>query len=310
MAKAHSTKVYVEEARAKLNLRLVFEGRRADGYHLLSMLNSTISLADFLEVDFSAAKTSLVVAGERAVGISCTDNLVLKALALFEELLGEKISCRIHLRKSIPSGAGLGGGSSDAAAMLRILFRRYSDKLALTREQALAAAQRLGADVPYFLEGGLARVCGIGEIVQKLPSCPALPVLLCIPETPIVSSDFYTFIRKIDPVLPEQRDETMQSMRPTELEVFSKLRRNDFENYLEAFCPIVFQSMKEVRASTKYPTGLTGSGSVFFVLGDANTEFEQLYKQLNALGRQQRFNIIRSELSSSPSKIDFYLNPL
>jgi 4-diphosphocytidyl-2-C-methyl-D-erythritol kinase len=274
------------------------------------MLNSTISLADRLEVDFSVSQTSLGLSGERAAGISCSDNLVLKAVSLAETLIGEPIKCRIQLTKNIPSGAGLGGGSSDAAAMLRILFRCYGEKLWKSRESALVSAQSLGADVPFFLEGGLARVLGIGDEVQRMGQYSTLPVLLCVPKIPIGSSQFYAHLRKVAPELPLQPDLPLRSLAAVHEGDLSRLMHNDFEKHLDVFCPAVFKLIKKVRDCSTYPVALTGSGSVFFVIGSREAEFELLFKQLNDMAQAQDFNIIRSELSTQPSVIDFSLNPL
>ncbi len=141
----------VEMARAKLTLSLRVTGVRADGYHLLDSEMVTLDLADTLTIGPGGG---LSVSGLGADGPvpGGADNLVLKAL----RLLGRTAS--IHLDKRIPTGAGLGGGSADAAAVLR--WGSCNDP---------ATAARLGADVPFCLIGGRARVRGVGEVVEPLP---------------------------------------------------------------------------------------------------------------------------------------------
>lgn len=141
----------VELARAKLTLSLRVTGVRADGYHLLDSEMVTLDLSDRLTI---SAGTGLRVTGLGAHGSVPDDgeNLVARAL----RLLGR--TAAVHLEKHIPTGAGLGGGSADAAAILR--WGGCADP---------AVAARLGADVPFCLVGGRARVRGVGEVVEPLP---------------------------------------------------------------------------------------------------------------------------------------------
>ena len=155
-------------ANAKLTLSLRVTGRRADGFHLIDAEMVSLDLADELEIE-SAEKSSIEVSGPFADGVPTDEsNLCLRALAL----AGRTAS--IRLRKAIPHGGGLGGGSADAAAVLR--WAGFDD---------LIDASRLGADIPFCLVGGRARVTGIGEIVEPLPT-QRLDITLVIP--PLSSS--------------------------------------------------------------------------------------------------------------------------
>lgn len=138
-------------ARAKLTLTLRVTGVRADGYHLLDSEMVTLDLADRLTV---GAGDGLTVVGVGAGGPvpAGEDNLIRRALVLVGRRAG------VHLEKRIPTGAGLGGGSADAAAVLRWAGCEDPD-----------VAARLGADVPFCLIGGRARVGGVGEVVEPLP---------------------------------------------------------------------------------------------------------------------------------------------
>ena len=137
-------------AHAKLTLSLRVTGVRADGYHLIDAEMISLHLADTLRIDPQGS--GITVTGPFAQGVPTTsDNLVAKALALAGRSAG------VHIDKQIPNGGGLGGGSSDAAAVLR--WAGFSD---------LVAASRLGADIPFCMVGGRARVGGIGEIVEPI----------------------------------------------------------------------------------------------------------------------------------------------
>lgn len=160
-------------APAKLTLSLRVTGVRHDGYHLIDAEMVTLDLADRLRIT-PAADTTLTADGPFAAGVPLDDrNLVAKALRLTGR------TAAVHLHKVIPHGGGLGGGSSDAAAVLR--WAGWTD---------VAGAARLGADVSFCLVGGRARVRGIGELVDPLPPLD-LDITLVIPPLAVASVDAY-----------------------------------------------------------------------------------------------------------------------
>ena len=150
-------------AYAKINLTLEVLGRRDDGYHDIASILQTVSLHDNLTFEASDAITLDCDRPELAT----PDNLVLRAAHLLRDLAGVSTGAAIGLRKEIAVAAGLGGGSSDAAATLMALNRLWGTEL--TREDLLPLAAQIGSDVPFFLYGGTGRVFGRGERVQPLP---------------------------------------------------------------------------------------------------------------------------------------------
>ncbi len=153
-------------AYAKLNLTLDVIGLRPDGYHQIESVMQTISLHDLVSVERSDCKVFDVV-GPLIAG----ENLVLKAARELEAFLGQSLSFEIRLHKRIPIGAGLGGGSSDAAAFLRAAIALYDIKISPADLQEVA--QRVGQDVPFFLRGGTGLATGLGSTVEPLPPIPA-----------------------------------------------------------------------------------------------------------------------------------------
>ena len=152
-------------ARAKLNLDLEVLGRRADGYHDVRTTMQTIDLHDLLEVS-PAEKTSLTTSGLPAP--RGPDNLVLRAHAALENAAGRELPVQFHLDKRLPTGAGLGGASSDAAVALRALVTMFGLKINLA-----PIAASLGADVSFFLTGGTALAEGHGDRLTALPDTSA-----------------------------------------------------------------------------------------------------------------------------------------
>lgn len=165
------------QAPAKINLHLSILGKRPDGFHEIESLMVPISLADTLSLEL----------GEPGICLSCSDaslpcddsNLVVRAAKAFFESSQIAPNVRIHLEKAIPHGAGLGGGSSDAATTLDGLNRLYNAPLAPETLHALAA--QTGSDVPFFLARSAALCRGRGEIVEPVPFPHALPLLLIKP---------------------------------------------------------------------------------------------------------------------------------
>jgi 4-diphosphocytidyl-2-C-methyl-D-erythritol kinase len=163
-------------APAKLNLFLELLARRPDGYHEIDSVFAAIDLHDTLAFE-PAARLSLEVEGDAPAG---QENLAWRAA----EALGARV--RIRLTKRIPIGGGLGGGSSDAAAVLRTLGGDQPPG----RLQAIARS--LGADVPFFLAGGLARCRGVGDVVEPLPPAAGRRFLLLLPELPMETARVYS----------------------------------------------------------------------------------------------------------------------
>lgn len=155
-------------APAKLNLGLEILGRRPDGYHELVTIFQTIALYDTLTI--TAASPGELVLTTNPPLPDGNDNLVLRATRALATRLGVTPAVSLTLEKHIPVAAGLGGGSSDAAATLRALRKRWHPALPDAELAALAAA--LGADVPFFLRGGTALATGIGEHLTPLPPLP------------------------------------------------------------------------------------------------------------------------------------------
>ena len=172
-------------AAAKLNLTLEVIGKRPDGYHEIASVMQTIDLVDRINIE-PASTLSLEVTGDEAIRLpdDAADNLVIRAAkALREEVGRPDLGARIVLEKRIPAGMGLGGGSSDAAAVLRglnFIWRLRLDPPALAR-----LAGTIGSDVPFFLYGGTAFVGGRGENVMPLPDIVPQRITLFVPEVDI-----------------------------------------------------------------------------------------------------------------------------
>jgi 4-diphosphocytidyl-2-C-methyl-D-erythritol kinase len=174
-------------APAKLNLSLRVLGRRDDGFHALDTLMVRLpGLADRLE--FSPGEPFAFSCSDPSVPAD-ESNLVVKAVRAWEAAADKPCDCRIFLEKRIPHGAGLGGGSSDAAATLQALNDLHGKPLEQAKLIELAAS--LGSDIPFFLMPGAVRCTGRGEILEPVASPPALPVVLLKPSFGVATPDAY-----------------------------------------------------------------------------------------------------------------------
>ncbi len=171
-------------APAKINLALEVLGRRPDGFHEVDTVMTTIDLADRVTLRPLPAGSGLQVTltGEYAAGIDPADDLSRRAAIRLAEAAGREPDVAVEVEKRIPSPGGLGGGSSDAAAVLRGLDRLWGLGWKMPRLEAVAAT--LGSDVPFFLHCGTARCTGRGDVVEPLRDMRPLRLLVLVPPVP------------------------------------------------------------------------------------------------------------------------------
>jgi 4-diphosphocytidyl-2-C-methyl-D-erythritol kinase len=166
-------------AHAKINLHLELLGRRPDGFHALETVFQTIDLHDTVDVGLLPGDGIALTCDDASLPCDAS-NLAWKAAAAY--LAANPLPGRIaiHLEKCIPAGAGLGGGSADAAAVLKACDRLAVQSLGSERLEAIAAT--LGSDISFLVRGGTAHATGRGEILTRLPDAPPLPITLLMPE--------------------------------------------------------------------------------------------------------------------------------
>ncbi|MGA2409515.1 MAG: 4-(cytidine 5'-diphospho)-2-C-methyl-D-erythritol kinase [Candidatus Binataceae bacterium] len=189
-------KLLSEDAPAKINLFLRVVGRRADGYHELDSVFLPITLADSLRIELRPSVRRQVALQGNLGGLPADDrNLAVKAAKCFIEEFDLNAEVLIGLDKAIPAGAGLGGGSSDAGAVLRMMA-------ALTRisepERLARIALAIGADVPFFLDPQPARIGGIGERITSVEPTPDWPLLIVVPPIEVPTAAIFAGVRQAD----------------------------------------------------------------------------------------------------------------
>jgi 4-diphosphocytidyl-2-C-methyl-D-erythritol kinase len=239
-------------AHAKINLYLSIGPRRLDGYHDLETVFQEISLHDTLTV--RSARNGLTLTCDDASLSSGADNLVVRALAAVQTRLRVRSGAVARLEKRIPVGAGLGGGSSDAAAALRAGLLLWGG--ARERRQALerrfdpawlAVARRLGADVPFFLAGGRAFAEGAGEKLVPLPRPPKTWFVLVSPRVHVSTPDAY---------------KSLDASRAKA--AFTSAAANSFEPVVFRAYPAVRRAAQALARAGAQDVRMSGSGSALF----------------------------------------------
>ena len=246
-------------ARAKINWSLDILGTLESGYHAMDMLMGSVSLADELFLE-QADKLSLSVSGNPAV--SAEDNLVMRAAATLRGLTGFAGGAAMDLRKRIPHGAGMGGGSADAAAALLGLNRLWN--LGLSQETLHGIAQTLGADVPFFLTGGLARIGGFGEIVQPLPPMPETRLVILQPCKPQATKEVFARYDTLLRVVHPHTDAARQALLRADFETLRKTAGNVLRQALEPSFPQIAEGIAALDSCGADYAEMTGSGSAVF----------------------------------------------
>lgn len=250
------------DAPAKINLFLHVTGRRPDGYHLLESLVVFADISD--EIEVSPSDTfELTVQGPFAKDLSSTDNIVLKAARYLQKRHGIREAARIHLTKNIPISAGLGGGSSDAAAVILALEQLWNCP-ALPGADVLT--QQLGADVPVCLRCQPTIMRGIGEDLSQAEDFPSCGVLLINPGRPVPTAEVFRAVRPpfSQPFL---RIGPADWRTFEDLTAFLNSTKNDLTAPAAALAPIVNDCLNVLSATVDCALGrMTGSGATCFGL--------------------------------------------
>lgn len=259
-----------ESAYAKINLTLDVLGVRPDGYHDLKSVMQTVFFSDDVEIDIGTGKPWCLKCEAEGVPLD-ERNLAWKAAQVFFDAVNiDPNGIEIRIRKRIPSQAGLGGGSSDAAAVFRALNNHYA--MPLTTQALADLSAKVGSDVPFCVLGGTVMVEGRGEFVRKLPDMPNCTIVICKPEFPVST-----------PALYRKLDECVISKHPDNDAMEAAILAGDLiaiaENVHNVFDPVVAAEHPEIdhikSVCAEYGAlaqQMSGSGSaVFGIFPDMQT---------------------------------------
>lgn len=266
-----------ENAYAKINLTLDILGKRPDGYHDLKSVFQGISLKDDVEIDIGTGLPWSVDCGN---GIPCDDrNLAWKAAKVYCEELGKQPDgISIRIKKRIPSEAGMGGGSADAAAVLKALNRHYGNPLSQMELAELGA--KVGSDVPFCVLCGTAMVEGRGERLRKLPDIPPCWFVIVKPPFP-VSTPMLFRVMDSEPMAKHPDNDAMEQA------IFRGDLKGICSEIYNVFDPVVardHREMDEIRTicleSGALACQMTGSGSAVFAVTETEAQAQGILRSV------------------------------
>lgn len=251
------------ECRAKINLAIDVIGKRPNGYHDVDMIMQEVNLAD--KIIMSLRDDGKIIVETDMIGLPVNeDNLAYKAAKAFFERLGRNDGVDIFIEKRIPIGAGMGGGSADAAGVLKGLNVIYGKPF--NNDKLIEIGTKLGADVPFCILGGCARAEGIGEILTPLPMPPVLKCVIAKPE-PFVSTRWV--YENLDlSKRPENLNinRVIEGIETNDISLICKNSANILENVTIPKYPVVGWIKQGFYESGAILSLMSGSGSAVFGL--------------------------------------------
>ena len=268
-----------EFARAKINLTLDITGLRPDGYHEVSMIMQTIELADDVTLKKTSGGVSLAMDATKIVGGENipTDekNLAWRAAVEFQKFCGKNLGVAIELTKKIPAAAGLAGGSSDAAAVIRGMNRLY--EVGLTEDALCQIGSRVGSDVPFCIIGGTCLAEGRGEILTRLAPIKNFSVVLAKPDGEISTAWAY-----------KTYDANSATTHPPNQEIITQLAHSqynaafqNFSNVMECIAvkkiPAIADCKSKMISAGAKVALMSGSGPTVFALTDDDSTATKIF---------------------------------
>lgn len=253
---------YVEPAYAKLNLSLDILGKRPDGYHEMRMVMQSIDLADQVTVS-QKPETGLSAAADLPYLPKGDGNIAVKAAQKFFSAAGiPPAGLDIGIRKKIPVCAGMAGGSSDGAAVLRVLRRLYAPDMTGERLEEIGAL--VGSDVPYCVRGGTVLAEGRGERLTDLPGLPPCWLVVCKPDCSVSTPELFAQVRLKKLRCHPDTAGMIRALESRDLEGVARRCYNVFEDVLPRRYAEVFAIKSELLGLGAMAASMTGSGPAVF----------------------------------------------
>jgi 4-diphosphocytidyl-2-C-methyl-D-erythritol kinase len=265
---------------AKVNYALKVLGARPDGYHELSTIFQSISLYDEVKIEQVERGFELVVEPEGVEIGPLEENTVYRAHELLARFADECLPVRIRLRKRIPAGAGLGGGSSDAAATLVGLNDLFG--LGLSNAELKKVGLKVGADIPFCVEGGTALGRGVGEVLSPLPAPPPHHLVVATPAVGVETASIY---RAYDECPGESKNSVgpvVEALRAGDLHELAKGLGNDLEPVTKGFVPEVQKLEEGLLCAGALGVAMSGTGTAVYGLFGSMAEARVAVRSLQA----------------------------
>lgn len=283
------------KAISKINLFLEILGKRHDGYHEIKTVFYPIDFI-FDDIEIEESEPGIIIESDSQEIPSASDNLCWKAAAKFAEASGLKPRWKIKIKKRIPVSAGLGGGSSDAATVLKILSKLYPNTCEIRK-----IASELGADINFFIEPTLSLGEGVGEKLSKLNYPLKLPLLIVNPLFPITSAWAYKNYFSVSKISFEDFNEALKNGQPAKI---AKLIRNDLAPAIYEKFPILEIIRQHLFDCGSLGAEISGSGSsIFAIFADEKQTLAAKEKINNIFNSQKNPAKIAVKLFTTPYSI-------
>ncbi|MGV3488436.1 MAG: 4-(cytidine 5'-diphospho)-2-C-methyl-D-erythritol kinase [Tuberibacillus sp.] len=266
----------MEKAPAKINLSLDVLGKRADGYHEVNMVMTTVDLADHIECG-ETNSNEIIIKSTALFVPEDQRNLAYKAAALIKERYGIKKGLSITIHKQIPIAAGLAGGSSDAAATIRALNRMW--KLGLGTDEMMELGSAIGSDVAFCVYGGTAIARGRGEVIEPLPAPPSCWVVLAKPPVSVSTGNIYSAL-KLDEIHHPDVDGMVQAIKAGNYTGICRRLGNVLETVTMKNVPEVDQIKTMMQRMGADGVLMSGSGPTVFGLTRYQSRAQRLVNSL------------------------------
>lgn len=283
MSSTYSTKAY-----AKINLFLRLCGKYPNGYHRLFTLMQEVSVADDIKVTIDSEAEDEIIVANCVEGLRQEDDLCYKAAVKYVDLIDARDYGRItiEVNKNIPSQAGMGGGSSDAASVIKLLQKRFGNPL--TKEELVKLGKELGADVPFFFFGKSAFCEGIGEKVTGCKDLSGLPLLIVKPKEGVSTPVCFKMCDENPPVFDEDKyKKDIKDILDKNEEATKRVRKvsdiliNDMQGPACEILPVIGGIIEDLKATKPIYTAMSGSGSAVFAVYETTEERDRALARIN-----------------------------
>ena len=272
----------IKKSPCKINLFLDIKSKRKDGYHLLESLFHTIDLFDIIKIEENK-EFKISTSGKYKLNDNEEDNIVAKIFYHFKNEIGLKKNYKINIEKNIPTGAGLGGGSSNAATMIKF----FLEELNINPDSRLIESfSKFGADIPFFIKGGLSWVSGIGEKISSFDFTLPYKIILIFPNINVSTKLAYSKFTESDFnksdifYIKNLLEDFAVKNKEINFEDLYSHTYNIFEKNVFNIEPKIKEYKEKAENEIKRKICMSGSGSSLFALYDKDENIDEDYNKL------------------------------
>ena len=282
-----------ERAYGKINLSLDVLGRRANGYHDVSMVMQTVDLYDVITLRKLSYRDGIILTTDVDNIPLDEGNIVYKAIKLVKEEYGIDIGVSADIKKRLPVAAGMGGGSADSAAALRGMNTLF--ELGLRSERLEELGVRLGADVPFLIKGGIALAEGIGEKLTALPAFPECSLVIVKPNVSVSTKEVYEAFDSLTEVVHPDIKKLTDSLGKEDLRYIVKLLGNVLEDVTIKKHGIIDEIKRSLLENGAVFSMMTGSGPTVFGIFENEEKAVMAGERLSEIGGFELVEVTRCQ---------------